>query len=105
MQPLIPLDSPELKHGPYTQEQFEAGHIGISDLGKLYGYCYQPMRFTGDPDAIMGTTVYEVLGSDEFGRPTIGKRMPLCSSREEAVKVLQDHGYYGHVQRYAHDDK
>jgi hypothetical protein len=45
--PLVPLDSPELKHGPYTDEQFQYGQVAVPDCGTLYGYRYQPEKLAG----------------------------------------------------------
>lgn len=103
--PLIPLDSPELKGGPYTDEQFQNGNIAMPDCGMLYGYVYCPERFTGDPNGVMGTSGYTPLTTDKNGRTKFGQKMPFFAERDDAVKYLVDRGFYGRVQRYACDEK
>jgi hypothetical protein len=92
-QPCCPLDSPNLKHGPYTQEEFLTNHIACGDCGMVYGYFYQPERFTNPSYAVSGTSIFFPSEERNF------RRLPLCHSRDEAVRILQDLGLYGQVQR------
>lgn len=103
--PLIPLDSPQLAHGPYTDEQFQTDHVAVRDCGLLYGYTYRPVRFTGDETGVMGTSSMHVCCRDDLGRVHFGDKFPWCATEEDAVQFLKRHGYYGHVLRFALDGR
>ena len=74
--------------------------VRIGEMGKRYGYCYQPKRFT-DPDAgVSGTSEWFPGGGP--GVPF--RRLPWFDTREEAVQFLKDNNWYGQVIRYAKNE-
>lgn len=74
-------------------------------VGDCYGYCFRPERFTGDENKVMGTSVWFPSYKDESGKTCFGDKFPWCETMEEAIKFLQDNNFYGHVVRYAKDEK
>lgn len=102
---LCELNDPKLKFGPYTQQQVDAGNIGIPDCGEIYGYTFRPERFTGDEDKVMGTSIWFPAYKDESGKTVFGAEFPWFDSMILAIKFLQDNHFYGHVVRYALDEK
>jgi hypothetical protein len=69
----------------------------ISDCGRLFGYCYQPLRIREEDGC--STPYHPCTGIDG----TSPERMPMCDTVEEAVAILERYGYRGEVQRYAKD--
>ena len=87
--------------GEYTPEQIAAGNVAIGDMGELYGYSYQPERFTESDKPVTGTSTYEPWDGIQGHHPT---KFPVFASCDEAVAFLKARGYYGHVQRYCNDE-
>ena len=73
--------------------RFMDGHILICDLGLIYGYCFQPQRFSTPDAGVTGTTWWLEDGT----------QIPLFSNREDAVEYIRQMGFYGNVQRYCKD--
>ncbi len=101
--PITPLNSPLLSGGPYTNEAFQNGKVNIADFGLLYGYVYRPVRFTGDENGIMGTSVSHPIIHLPNGKIAHGDNFPWYKTRDEAIKFLCDNKYYGHVKEYVLD--
>lgn len=105
IEPCCALDDPRLKGGPYTQAQVDSGNIDSPDLGLIYGYCYQPERFTEPGKGVTGVSYSYPMTRDSHNRVVFGEQMPMCDTVEEAVAVLKKGGWYGRVQRYAKDEQ
>lgn len=74
--------------------------VAIGKMGKVYGYCYQPLRFTTPDEPFTGTSDRHEWSGKHGEYP---KQMPYFNDREQAVQYLKDHGYYGQVLRYCKD--
>lgn len=99
--PLVPLDSPDLKHGPYADADFQAGLVHHDDRQSLYGIIYRPERFTGDEDGMMGLSHAHPMPKPDRGQVSWRSLLfPYFQDRDAAVAFLVEHGYYGRVCCY-----
>lgn len=75
--------------------------VMIGDMGKLYGFCFQPERFTRPDAGVSGTTIWYPGGgpSDPF------IEYPWFDTLDEAIQFIKDEGFYGRVLRYAKNEK
>ena len=98
--PVCIRDREGLRFGPYTKEEIEEERVAVGDMGLLYGYVYQPQRFTDPDKPISGTsTFYEWDGV----QGNVPEQMPASPRRDLAVLLLKAMGYYGQVLRYCRD--
>lgn len=85
----------------YTPEEIKASSVAVGDTGTLYGFAYQPQRFSTPDRPISGVTTYP-----PFIRPQPGERWkapepyPWFASRQDAVRYIKQAGFYGQVIRY-----
>lgn len=103
--PPIPLDSPELQGGPYTDDQYQEGRIDMRDGALLYGCVFYVERFTGNPGGVMGVCRRLPTVKAEGQLTQFGETMPAFASRDEAVAFLKEKGFYGRVVQYACDPR
>jgi hypothetical protein len=97
--PLCDYNDPRLKGGPYTLHQIDSNEVRSDDWGLIYGYCYEPQRFSSPQAGVSGTTPFYPIKDCDFDY------MPVCDTPEAAIKILSDGGWYGRVVRFCRDVK